>query len=381
MNPDVVPVQSVHPPYDVVVRGLQQGKKVHDLIEVVGISHITTARTAAATIKEGLPLDWVRALEKSAVRARVGETLKIQAKELERGQAPDMAELQQAIRNLENGSTVFTPLSEITPDVAIWRPTYFDPIDEVTSGIPDAGLTVLAGPPGTGKTGLFLKIMAKCAKKRKKTALVSLEMTNSQIAYRLMQLDPDLSPTSKKYMYFSETMMDADKIYTEVSKLTAQEDLHIVGVDFADLAVIGESGTSQIEHVYLTLKGLAKKTGVPIVLLAQLNQGYTGGIPRVNHLRWSRLVEAVSDLILLIYNPLRIWADSNNPDPRLPPSYGHGWLIFGKSKFGLPMIPPEQGSIGASLISWDGKTAWGDEMVSWRPLTLMQDNTGGRDYD
>lgn len=380
LDPDVVNVSTVQPPYDVIVRELQKDTPIHEIMNKVGISHINTARTAAATIKEGLPLDWVSALEQSALRSEVGIVLQRQAKLLERGDEPDMGDLQSALRRLEDGRTGFISLADIVPEATIWKPTYYEPVDLVTGGIPSAGLTILAGPPGTGKTGLFLKMMGKCAVKRKKTALVSLEMTNSQIAYRMMDIDSSLSETSKRYMMFQDTMMNADRIYAEVSRLTAQDDYHMIGVDFADLAVVGESGTSQIEHVYLTLKALAKKTNVPIVLLAQLNQGYTGGIPRVNHLRWSRLAEALSDLILLIYNPLRIWADSANSDKRLPAHPGFGWLIFGKSKFGLPLIDPSQGSIGASLIQWDGKAAWGDEMVKWASLTTVHAD-GVDDYE
>jgi hypothetical protein len=82
------------------------------------------------------------------------------------------------------------------------------------------------------------------------------------------------------------------------------------------------------------------------------------------------MADALSALILLIYNPNRIFVDLGT-DARLPVLDGRGYLIVGKSRFGLAH---EEG-LGAVQIEWDGKAAWGNESLGW---FLLEGYSGGR---
>jgi replicative DNA helicase len=114
--------------------------------------------------------------------------------------------------------------------------------------------------------------------------------------------------------------------------------------------------------IYRTLSMLAKKTGIPVVLISQLNRAtYTGGVPKVNHLRYSGMAEAMSALILLIYNPSNIYAGFT-PTTELATVLGYGYLIVGKSRFGF-----KHGGPGAIQIGWSKEDAsgWADEDNGW----------------
>ena len=71
------------------------------------------------------------------------------------------------------------------------------------------------------------------------------------------------------------------------------------------MLVEGEQSEAVMGVIYRSLAMLAKTTGVPVILICQLNRTqYTGGIPKINHIRYSGMAEMMSSLILLLYNPL-----------------------------------------------------------------------------
>ena len=78
------------------------------------------------------------------------------------------------------------------------------------------------------------------------------------------------------------------------------------------------------------------------------------------------MAEAVASLIVLIYNPDRVWANSaagskGNPLVYIPDS---AYLIVGKSRFGFI----EQ-KVGAILVDWNGASGWG---IHSRGYTQLQ---------
>lgn len=367
ISPDAVTPGMLHPPFDVLIRGLQQKKELSEMIQEVGYRAIGDARVAASAVDTALPINWLRQLEISAARAQASDTLRRASRKLERGEEADMAEVMRVLRQSQEGYQDLAPLSKTDPATKIWVPTFYRPIDKYIGGIPDAGLTTVGGPPGTGKTGLAIKILTKIAKRKKKGVLFSLEMTRAQIAKRQLEIEAS-SEKTRSYILVSEAMLNIDQIYARASSKASEEDIYLIVIDFADMVIKGESGTSSMEYVYRTCKALAKNTGVPVMLLAQLNEKYTGGIPKVNHLRWSRLAEALSDLILLIYNPDQLWADVGS-DTRLSAVEGAGYIIVGKSKFGLNTEEENVYGIGAIQVAWDGKASWGDRALGWFSLT------------
>ena len=105
---------------------------------------------------------------------------------------------------------------------------------------------------------------------------------------------------------------------------------------------------------------LAKKTGIPVLLICQLNRStYVSGMPRINHIRYSGMAEMMAAMIILVYNPNNILADGTD-SKALPPVEGKGYLIEGKSRFGFKHHSP-----GAAQVDWDGLMGWGVDAGDW----------------
>lgn len=182
-----------------------------------------------------------------------------------------------------------------------------------------------------------------------------------QVLKRMMEIGSP-SKSALKRIYCSDQSLTMSQIYAEAATACANGDVAFIGVDFADLVIRGETTSGAMEDVYRNFAILAKHVGVPILLLAQLNDKYVGGIPQVNHLRWSRMAEALAALIILIYNPGRIMVDQGEGSRTnwLDVVPGRGYLLCGKSRFGT-----KQGALGAIQVAWDGAASWGDKSLGW----------------
>jgi replicative DNA helicase len=253
-------------------------------------------------------------------------------------------------------------MSEIAPEENSWILTGWEPIDKFIGGIIKAGLITIGASPGVGKTTLVLKLATSMVKKykKKKVAIFTLEMTTGQITQRALEV-AKITKEEKERILLGDSSFSISDIYATAARYAANEDLSMIAVDFADLLIEGEASESVMGNIYKTLSLLAKKTGVPVVLISQLNRNtYTGGTPKVNHLRYSGMSEAMSALILLIYNPHNILVDTNGGKSELETIEGRGYLIEGKSRFGY-----KKGGPGAVMIEWDGAGGWGDEGLGW----------------
>lgn len=373
LNPETINPLSLFPPYDIVVSGLVHGKDITDIIDEVGLAPVQTCINASELVDNKLPANWVSILETASSKANAASTFKRAADKLAKGEDPDYGRITEAMEKLQHSDgTSFITLDKVDASEVVWRKTYYPPLDyhlgnESTSGIPEAGLTIIGAPPGTGKTSLLVKMMGCAVKAGKKVCLISLEMTNGQIVNRFIETS-GLTIEERSRIISAEDSMTLDEVYSKVSRLASLEDLWFIGVDFADLLLDSADDEASVAHVYRTMAKLAKRTGVPVVLLSQLNREYVGGIPRIHNLRYSGLAEAMGALILMLYNPGQTWSKTGT-DERLPLHKGRGYIIVGKSRFGYGDSKHEdQVSTGAIEVDWDGRSSWGEESYGWYPL-------------
>jgi len=221
----------------------------------------------------------------------------------------------------------------------------------------------------TGKTSLLAKVAISVAKTNRKVLFYTLEMTGGQIAQRVMDLEDDKKDEAyKDNIIISDEMLDVDEICADASKLAALDKYAMIAIDFADLMLTEREEESNVAQLYRAVTRLAKKSKTPVLLLSQLNRRYAeeGGIPRLQHLRWSGLAEALGALVLLIYNPNQIFGSPPSKNQSLQAHPGRGYIIEAKSRFGY-----KQGGVGAVDLEWDGKYAWGNEALGWFPLTSV----------
>lgn len=360
VNPD-----DLIPPYNEIARYIQREKlwSTESLIEEIDYYPVEQALKTASGIN-GLPADWAKMLHTSAVRQEVGIQLAKAGESLIRGEKIDSAEIIQSAYKLDGSARQVQTADVIVPGVAPFRQTFWNPIDKHIGGIPKSGLTVVGAPPGVGKTSMLIKMAAQAAKKGKKSLIFSMEMTSQQLLHRMLQLDPTLDMKERALIHIADDIMTPAQV-ASLSTIVSK-DLWFVGIDFAELMLVGDNSSSEsiMAQVYLTLARSAKITDTPIILLSQLSRAYQGGMPEITHLRYTGMAEALASLILLLYNPSAIFV-SQTSGGALPKQKGKGYIIMGKSRYGHNY--PGHGRF-AVQVDWDGKNGWGTDAGIMKPL-------------
>ncbi|GIX38056.1 MAG: replicative DNA helicase [Silanimonas sp.] len=224
-------------------------------------------------------------------------------------------------------------------------PTGFHDFDEMTAGLQPSDLIVLAARPAMGKTTLALNMAEYAALKSKKAVVVfSMEMSASQLAFRLIssigrinagrlktgQLeDEDWSRVTMAMRLLSESKIFIDdepalspaKLMSKARRIKREHDLGLVVVDYLQLMQVpgnSENRATEISEISRSLKAMAKELNVPVIALSQLNRGLesrTDKRPVMSDLRESGAIEQDADIILFIYRDEYYHKDS--PDKGL----------------------------------------------------------------
>lgn len=224
----------------------------------------------------------------------------------------------------------------------------------------------------TGKTSLALKIALSMAKQKKKVLFYTFEMTPGQLRMRTDMFMKAMSQAEStdvlNYIEVCADIMDMYEVSAEASRKVALDGVECIIIDFADLMLHTAEEESTVALLYRSMAKLAKNSGVPVLLLSQLNRQYTerGGVPRIHNIRWSGLAEAMAALIILIYNPNQIYGAPPSGKIDLVVPENCAALIVGKSRFGYKL-----GGVGAIILPWDGKLSWGDEALQWQSMTSV----------
>lgn len=221
-------------------------------------------------------------------------------------------------------------------------PTGFTDFDEMTAGLQPSDLIVLAARPAMGKTTLALNMAEYAALKSKKAVVIfSMEMSASQLAFRLIssigrinagrlktgQLeDEDWSRVTMAMKMLSESKIFIDdepalspaKLLSKARRLKREHDLGLVVVDYLQLMQVpgnNENRATEISEISRSLKALAKELNLPVIALSQLNRGLesrTDKRPVMSDLRESGAIEQDADIILFIYRDDYYNKDSND---------------------------------------------------------------------
>ncbi len=223
------------------------------------------------------------------------------------------------------------------PDGHIGVPTRFHDLDAMTHGLHPSDLVILAARPAMGKTALALNILANAAQAGKTVAMFSLEMSNPQLAGRLlsvasgvnmqrfrrgdlsqdewMRISEALNRLNRYPVYLDDTpRMTPSQIRAKCRQIKAQaKALDLVVVDYIQLMSLpaseGRFGNreNEIAHISRSLKMLAKELDVPVLALSQLNRELEkreDKRPRMSDLRESGAIEQDADIILFLHRPI-----------------------------------------------------------------------------
>jgi len=362
-DPNAFNLKYLAHPYGEIVRAARDGKDETWMMMKFGHAPVQSALTAAKGLNgTAQRIDWSDALRIAYIRAEAGGRLKKPVDKLIHGEDVDVNELRTAIALLDTEREPIATAADIEAVKVVWAKSDYKPFDLILGGYAKSALTTIGGFPGTGKTTLLARLAANRARAGGKVLVFSMDVKPDEFVYRMDQVAP-LPKAKKKNILLVGDIGGVGEVYATASKEAATDDISLILIDYMDMMIQGEANEGKVEEIYRTLKILANRTEISIAMGAQFNfEAYKLGIPRVNHLRHSRMAEAHSAVILLIFNAFKIWATTVE-DKRLRAVEGTAYIIVGKSRWGT-----RKGGIGGIQIGFDGKKGWGNEVLGWFPL-------------
>lgn len=235
-------------------------------------------------------------------------------------------------------------------------PTGFTDFDEMTAGFQPADLIIVAARPSMGKTALALNMAEYAALKTKKAvAVFSMEMSASQLAFRLISSlgrinqqhlrTGDLQEEEWPRVTSAITLLSEAKIFIDdtpalspgelrarARRLKREHDLGLIVIDYLQLMQVPgnkENRATEISEISRGLKALAKELNIPVIALSQLNRSLesrTDKRPLMADLRESGAIEQDADVIVFIYRDEYYNPESNDK--------GVAEIIIGKQRNG-----------------------------------------------
>ena len=207
-------------------------------------------------------------------------------------------------------------------------PTGFAEMDNLTGGLHDEELVILAARPSMGKTALATNVADYVAVQAGVcTLFVSLEMSRLELAQRMLcgrgeidgrkfrtgylsgedrdKLVKASAELSKAQLFIDDT---PSRKVTEIAacarRLKRKSNLGLIIIDYLQLIEPEnprDPRQEQVAKMTRQLKHVARKLKVPILCLAQLNRQADDQRPRLSHLRESGAIEQDADVVMFIH--------------------------------------------------------------------------------
>ncbi len=220
-------------------------------------------------------------------------------------------------------------------------PTGLTDLDIKLGGMQNSDLLIVAGRPGSGKTGFLLSVAKNAAQKNKKNVVMfSMEMSNQQLVQRLIaqetKIDTHRLRTGKlkdeEWTLFTQAMetLEGTHIWlddtpaitplamrTKCRRLHMEYKLDLILVDYLQLMGSdsrNENRVQEVSYISRSLKVLARELNVPVLAAAQLSRAVEqreGKLPVLSDLRESGSLEQDADIVMFIHRPDK--DDKENP--------------------------------------------------------------------
>jgi replicative DNA helicase len=313
--------------------------------------------------------------EKSVLRRLIGAATEILTKSYDAGMDIDQVldQAEQAIFEISENKIrpSFYPMKDIIKDsfktierlyankeLITGVSTGFDKLDEITSGLQNSDLIIIAGRPSMGKTAFALNIAQNASLETGvPVAIFSLEMAREQLVMRMLSAEARVDSQRLRKGFLGET--DWPKLTTAAGRLSeapiyiddtpaitviemkakarrlkAEKGLGLIVLDYLQLMRGGaykDSREQEISEISRSLKGLAKELNLPVIALSQLNrkvEDRTSRRPQMADLRESGAIEQDADVIAFIYRDEVYNHSEDNPEK------GIAEIIIGKQRNG-----------------------------------------------
>ncbi len=250
--------------------------------------------------------------------------------------------------------------------------TGFIDFDELTGGLHDSELVILAARPSMGKTALALNIAEHIACDEhgpgKPVLVVSLEMSALELGDRLLcsrarvnshrlrngqlgqedsrRLIQTAADVSRAPLFIDDSpSRNMTEIAATARRLKRQDSLSLIVIDYLQLIEPDnprDPRQEQVARISRRLKGLARELNVPILCLAQLNRQVEASResrPQLSHLRESGAIEQDADVVAFVHRE-EFYQNSEEDRERLK---GQADLLIRKQR---------NGPIGDIKLTW-----------------------------
>jgi replicative DNA helicase len=225
-------------------------------------------------------------------------------------------------------------------------PIGFLDLDEITAGLHNSELIILAARPSVGKTALSLNIVRNIITgdpvrgiEPSPVFFVSLEQSRVELAERLLCAQARVDSHKLRKGHLSSDDMDklikaGDvlrqsrlfiddtpaqgmlRIAANARRLKKRQDIRLVVIDYLQLIDPEnkrDSRQEQVAHISRRLKFLARELRIPVMALAQVNRSSEDRQdhrPRLADLRESGSIEQDADTVLMLHRPSMYGGDS-----------------------------------------------------------------------
>ncbi|MGN0539712.1 MAG: replicative DNA helicase [Candidatus Fimenecus sp.] len=207
-------------------------------------------------------------------------------------------------------------------------PTGFSYLDRVLAGgFHRSDLILIGARPGMGKTSFALNVARNIAMKGKKVLFFSLEMSNEQLAQRIISTEARIISSKlrtgdindadwEKIGLALQNLVNAELYFDDTANITVPEmkarvrrmkNVDCVVIDYLQLM----SGTKrtdnrvqEISEITRSLKLMAKDLNIPVVTCSQLSRNTAKTAdhrPQLTDLRESGSIEQDADIVLMLH--------------------------------------------------------------------------------
>lgn len=268
---------------------------------------------------------------------------------------------------LDEGLELIDKMSKMEGNL-IGLSTGFKELDDMTCGLQDSSLIIVAARPSMGKTAFALNIAQQAAVKRgAKVLIFSLEMKPVELSQRMMsaeskvdltvirsgkferrdwdQYNVALDDLSKTEIAIDDTAKTISEIRNKCRRMKASKGLDLVVIDYLQMMNFegrSESRQQEITTMSRYLKQLANDMECPVIVLSQLSrapENRNDHRPMLSDLRESGSIEQDADLVMFLYRD-----EYYNPDDI--ESAGKSEIIVAKNR---------NGRTGTVNLTWLGK--------------------------
>lgn len=227
-------------------------------------------------------------------------------------------------------------------------------MNELTGGLKEQNLIIVAARPSMGKTAVALSVAKNLVKQHIPVGIFSCEMSDFELKDRIFASETNLngldlmrgsfkdkdwvSITDKAGklqdipLYISKpSLNNLSEMKNEARKLKRKHNIQLLMVDYLQLidGVDGDTRNLEVEEISRTFKQIGRELDIPVVVLAQLSRAVeqrSNKRPMLSDLRDSGSIEQDADLVVFLYRDEYYNKDTNKP--------GIIELIIGKQRNG-----------------------------------------------